>query len=188
MHILETYALTCGCPISKPFIKEDSSIVLPSTKYITLHSYDPKGTARLYNKWENVISILKNNPNFTYEIVQTGGLLDPKCQGANHDYLGKTSYGSLAFLIKNAQLHLGFDSLPVHLASYYDIKIVALYGYYANMSRPYFSNENNIRIFEPDFSSTKPTFHYNDPYNLIQTIEPSQIANAVFDLLGIDII
>lgn len=188
MHILETYALSCGCPITRPFIEEDTSLTLPSVPYITLHSYDPKGTARLYDKWETVVEILKNNPQFNYDIIQTGGLLDPKCVGANHDYLGKTSYNSLAFLIKNAKLHLGFDSLPVHLASYYDIKIVALYGYYASMSKPYFSAIENIKIFEPDFSGIKPTFHYNDPYNLIQTIDPGQVANAVFDLLGVDIV
>lgn len=185
MHILEAYALSCGCPIDEPFIQEDTTLVLPDAKYITLHSYDPKGSARMYNKWADVIRILKQNPNFDYEIIQTGGLLDPKCEGANHYYLGKTSYNTLAFLIKNAKLHLGFDSLPVHLASYYDIKIVALYGYYASMSRPYFSSFGNTKIFEPDFSKIKPTFNYDDPYGLIQTIDPSKVAEAVFDLLGI---
>lgn len=185
MHILETYALSCGCPITRPFIEEDTSLQLPLQPYITLHSYDPKGTARLYDKWEVVISILKNNPNFTYQIIQTGGLLDRKCDGADHSYLGQTSYHSLAFLIKNAKLHLGFDSLPVHLASHYNTKIVALYGYYASMSKPYFSSSDNIRIFEPDFSRIKPTFHYDDPNNLICTIDPTEVANAVFDLLGI---
>jgi ADP-heptose:LPS heptosyltransferase len=186
MHILESYALTCGCTIDKPFIYEDSSLVLPSNKYITLHTYDPKGTARLYDHWNKVISEIKNCSSFDYNIIQIGGLLDPKCEGADHSYLGKTTYNSLAYLIKNATLHLGFDSFPVHLASYYNIKIVALYGYYANMSKPYFSDLNKIKIFEPDFSKTKPTFHYNDPYKMIQNINPLDIARSVLSLLEIN--
>lgn len=186
MHILEAYALTCGCKIDKPFIQEET-IEIPDKQYITFHPYDPKGDARFYEKWQDVIDLITQNSNFTYDIIQTGGVLDSRYNGVRHDYLGKTSYNSLAYLIKHAELHLGFDSLPVHIASYYDRKIVALYGYYSQMSRPYFSNEKNVKIFEPDFSVVKPSFSYNDPHKLINTIDSHEVYLAVLNLLGVSI-
>lgn len=184
MHILEAYALTCGCYIDKPFIQEEA-IDLPTKKYITFHAYDPKGDARLYERWQEVIDLLSSNSSFDYSIIQTGGVLDTTYEGVDKTYLGKTTYNSLAYLIKNAELHLGFDSLPVHIASYYDKKIVAIYGYYSQMSRPYFSSPDHVKLFEPDFSTIKPSFSYNDPHKLINTIDSNNIYLAVLQLLGL---
>ena len=183
MHILETYALLSGAQIDQCFIQEEE-IDLPSKKYITFHPYSPKGNSKQYDKWNEILSLLKNNSEFDYEIVQVGEVTDQRYD-VNTFYLGKTSYNSLAYLIKNSQLHLGFDSFPVHLASHYDIKIVALYSYYATTCGPYFSSSDNIRIFEPDFTNTKPTFSYDDPFRLINTIDHNQVYQAIIELLGI---
>lgn len=183
MHILETYALLSGAQIDQCFIQEEE-IDLPSKKYITFHPYSPKGNSKQYDKWNKILSLLKNNSKFDYEIVQVGEVTDQRYD-VNTFYLGKTSYNSLAYLIKNSQLHLGFDSFPVHLASHYDIKIVALYSYYATTCGPYFSSSDNIRIFEPDFTNIKPTFSYDDPFRLINTIDYNRVYQAVIELLGI---
>jgi len=183
MHLLESYAVVSGALIDKCFIEEEK-IELPSNKYITFHGYNPKGSGRQYKYWNDVITLLKSNTKFAYDIIQIGGKNDIKYP-VNSDYLGKTSYNSLAYLIKYSDLHLGFDSLPVHLASYYDKKIVALYAHYSNNTKPYFSSNENIILLQPDFSKIKPIFAQTDPFDLINTISPESIYNSIISLLKI---
>jgi ADP-heptose:LPS heptosyltransferase len=183
MHILETYALLSGAKINKCFIHEDP-IDIPSSKYITFHPYSPKGNSKQYDHWTTILDLLKNTKSFDYEIIQIGEENDTK-YNVNNKYLGQTTFNSLATLIKKSSLHLGFDSFPVHLASYYNIKIVALYSYYASTCGPYFSDQNKIRLLEPSFDKIKPTFNHNDPYRLINNIDPILVYRSVLDLLEI---
>jgi ADP-heptose:LPS heptosyltransferase len=131
-----------------------------------------------------VLRMLSLDEDFDYDIIQIGGSNDAKYEYASHDYLGKTNYHSLAYLIKNAELHLGFDSLPVHLASHFDRKIVAIYPWYAQNCGPYFSDADDIVILEPEFDMFKPCFNIADKFDLINTIEVSDIYEAVIDLMG----
>jgi ADP-heptose:LPS heptosyltransferase len=181
MHLLETYACVAGCKIDKCFIHEEP-ILLPEKNYITFHGFNPKGSTRQYDKWQIVIDNLINNINFKYHIIQIGCSSDKKYDNVDTSYLGKTNYNSLAFLIKNSSLHLGYDSFPIHLASYYDIKIVGLYSHFANNTGPYFSNKNKIILFEPN-DKNKPIFNEDDPLNRINTIDPSSISEAVLKLI-----
>ena len=181
MHILETYALLSGTKIRKCYIREEK-IDLPKTKYITFHGHSPKGNSKQYKFWPNVLAMLGSNPEFNYEIIQIGSKDDVKYD-VNTEYLGKTNYHSLAYLIKHCELHLGFDSFPIHLASHYDKKIVGLYSYYSNTCGPYFSNKENITIFEPNWNITKPTFSHDDPFDLINTIDYLAVYTAVCELL-----
>jgi ADP-heptose:LPS heptosyltransferase len=183
MHILESYALTAGCKIGKSFIHEEK-IGLPNNKYITFHPYSSKGSSKQYEKWPEVLDLLKSNKKFDYEIIQIGEKND-LIYSVNSFYLGKTSYNSLAYLIKHSSLHLGFDSFPVHLASFYGKKIVCAYSYYASTCGPYFSDMNDIAIFEPNFGTIKPIYGYDDPFKLIDTIDPNEIYKSVLDKLQI---
>jgi ADP-heptose:LPS heptosyltransferase len=187
MHILETYALMTGSKINKCFIHEEK-IDLPSEKYITFHPYSPRGDSRQYDHWNKVFSLLHDNKSFNYKILQIGQSDDDKYDKYNVDisYLGKTSYYSLAYLMKHSELHFGIDSFPVHIASHYDKKIVAIYFYYSSTCGPYFSSPEKIKILEPDYSNIKPVFQYNDPYHLINTIDPETIYQSVCDLLEIE--
>ena len=182
MHLIESYALTCGCFIDQCFIQE-KAIELPKNKYITLHAYNPKGTARQYLHWNKVVSTLKKDPRFEHEIVQVGGEDDFRYD-INTSFLGKTSYNSLAYLIKNSDMHLGFDSFPVHLASHYNKKIVALYPQYAKNTGPYFSKTDDVYLFEAyRYTNQKPIFENNDPHGMINKIPPEHIAEAALTLL-----
>lgn len=183
MHLLECYSVSSGAQISSCFIHEEP-IDLPKQPYITFHGYNPKGPSRQYDYWHKVIYQLKNNPNFNYEIVQIGGT-DDKRYDVNTDYLGKTSYHSLAYLIKHSTLHLGFDSLPVHLASHYNKKIVALYAHYSANTGPFFSNKQDYILLEPDHSTIKPVFANEDPFNQINTIDSNNIYTSVIKLLNV---
>lgn len=183
MHLLESYALVSGAQIDKCFIEEEK-INLPNKKYITFHGYNPKGSGRQYKHWNSVLSELINQ-NFPYNIIQIGSKNDISYPIIDTSYLGKTSYNSLAYLIKHSELHLGFDSLPVHLASHYDKKMVVIYAHYANNTRPYFSSSSNIILIQPDFSNIKPVFDINDPFELINTISVDHIVSSINKLLGL---
>lgn len=186
MHLLESYAVSAGAQIGKCYIKEQV-IDLPQNKYITFHGINPKGSSRQYDHWQKVIDILLSSKQFDYEILQIGGITDNRFENINTDYLGKTSYHQLAYLIKHTSLHMGFDSLPVHLASHYNKKIVAIYCHYSSISGPYFSHPNDIKILEPKFDRIKPTYSHHDPNNLIQHIDPFEVSNAVLSLLSQEI-
>lgn len=181
MHFLETYALISGSKINKCFIEEEI-IELPKNQYITFHPVCSKGTTRQYDHWDRVIDLLISH-NFNYDIIQIGESSDSKYNNINHEYLGKTNYHSLAYLIKNASLHVGYDSLPIHLASHYDIPIVGIYARYAENSGPYFSSPNKTIILESDFTKIKPVYRDNDPYKLINNITPDSIYHAIINLI-----
>lgn len=183
MHILESYALSCGAKIGSCFIEEEY-IELPSDKYITFHGYNPKGTSRQYKYWQEIINLLNTTKDFKYKIIEIGSRHNHN-YGSDTSYLGLTSYGQLAYLIKNSSLHFGFDSLPVHIASHYNKKIVGIYAHYAQNTGPYFSTSDNITLLEPDFTIIKPIFNYNDPFDLINTIHHNKIYRAIIDKLEI---
>jgi ADP-heptose:LPS heptosyltransferase len=110
-----------------------------------------------------------------------------KYSNVNTEYLGKTSYNTLAFLIQNSCLHLGFDSLPVHIASHYQKKIVALYPHYIANTGPYFSEQKDVVLFEGiRYCGLKPVFAQDDPFSIINKIPSKHISEAVLHLLDIE--
>ena len=177
MHLIESYALSCGAQVGSCFIEEEY-IKLPNAKYITFHGYNPKGTSRQYKYWQEIIDLLNRTNNFTYKIIEVGHKHNND-YGSDTSYLGLTSYGQLAYLIKNSSLHFGFDSLPIHIASHYDKKIVAIYAHYSQNTKPYFSTHDNAILLEPDHSSLKPIFSNKDPFDQINSINPIIIYNSI---------
>ena len=185
MHLIETYALNCGLKIEKPHIKIEE-IELPSKKYITIHSHCEKGPGRNYRNWNNVILELISNNKVDFETVHIGGLESERLIGCNDKYLGKTNFHQLAYLIKNSELHLGYDSFPVHLASHFSKKMVVLYNSYSQHSYPYWSDPKDIVLLEMDYEEHgKPSYSYGDPLDLMNKIEHTTITNSVLKLLGI---
>jgi ADP-heptose:LPS heptosyltransferase len=183
MHILQTYSLLSGAKINKCFIEEES-FDLPSTDYVLIHPCCTKAPARQYSKWQDVISLLKQDESFKKPIVQIGSILDKLYDNIDINLLGKTNANQLAYLIKHCALLICYDSFPMHLASYYDKKIVCLFSYYSKNSKPYFSSKKNISILEPDFTIYKPSLLYDDTYRLIDTISPNTIYNNIKRLLN----
>jgi ADP-heptose:LPS heptosyltransferase len=190
MHLLESYALLIGQQISSCFIDEEV-IILPEKKYVTLHTEHAKGSSRKYNYWDEVVDYLLSNKNFNFDIIQIGQNKEEKNTKLNYSYLGETNYNSLAYLIKNSEMHIGYDSLPVHLASHYGKKIVAIYPHYKQYSGPFFSNENDICILEPNYPINQKTFKkikpsYSNHGDLMNTILPKDIYLSILKILKIN--
>ena len=183
-HLVEEYAKSLGVKIGKPFLLEHFYPVKHS-KYITIHC-DNKIDSKYYEYFPQVINLIKEILHkHGYAIYQTGGESDPKLNVDEH-YLNLT-YKQSINLIKNSSLHVGIDSLPVHIASVYDIPIVVLYSHiYANHARPYWSSAEKVKIFESEKGNNKPSFSYQESPKTIRTITPESIAQSVLDLLKID--
>ena len=103
--------------------------------------------------------------------------------------MGQTNVHQLAHVIKNAKCHVGPDSFSTHIASTYDIPIVALFSCIeAANAGPYFGTKSRQILFEgyKRVGNKKPSYSAQESPKSINTIMPEEIANAVFKLLGIE--
>lgn len=187
MRLLDTYATNTGSTIDKPFIFS-KYFPLPVEKYITIQTQTPYDS-RNYEYWQDVIDIinpylLKNN----IRIIHTG-LKDDKKYSGVIDILGQTNINQLAYVIENSLLHFGADSFCVHLASYYDKPIVALYSISnPNVAGPHFGDKNKhvlIKAYE-NIGNKKPSYSPNESPKSINTVKPEEIAKHVLNLLNIE--
>lgn len=185
MHIVESYAINCGLRIDKPWIYE-SYYPLGHDDYITLQ---PSGGAdvRDYDFWDEVLYyILPELNKRGIKVVQLGNKDDRALSGCVHTQ-GSTSMSQLAHLIKDSKLHLGVDSIGIHIASHYEKKIVGLYcNQWTRSSGPFFSNEKDFVLHEPNRDGVKPSFLLNENPKTINEIHPEKVAQSVLDFLGID--
>jgi len=186
MHILETYALNCAAKIKKPYIYT-SFFPVESDKYVTFHS-DAPYASRNYDYWQDVINIIvpfleKNG----IKLIQIGGEKDrvfDRCVSIK----GKTNINQMAYVVKNSLLHFGVDSFPIHLASFFNVPLVALFSAnHINCSKPYFgSPEKQVLINSYERAGLKPSCSQDENPKSINLIKPEEIANAIFKLLKID--
>jgi hypothetical protein len=185
MHILEQYALNCGVKIDQPYIC-DKFFPVPCEKYITFHPFG-KFNSRKYDYWSDVIRLI--TPYLEKEnikIVQIGGAGEQPLEGCLN-IMGSSDFNQSAFIIKNSLLHLGADSFPTHLASYFQRKIVALYcNMYADQSKPYWSKNSDIILLQAELGDNRPSYSPEENPKTINTIQPETIAKSVLSLLGID--
>jgi hypothetical protein len=184
-HLIEEYAKSLGVKIGKPVLVDHYYPTL-AEKYITIHC-DSKIDSKYYEYFPQVVNLLIPYLNkYGYKIYQIGGLEDPKIHNVNAWFLNLT-YKQSAFLIKNSSLHIGIDSLPIHIASIYNIPIVALYSHiYPSNAYPYWSDQDKVSIIESDRKSYKPSFSYQESPKSIRTIKPETIVNEALRLLSIE--
>jgi hypothetical protein len=185
MHILEQYALNCGLKIGKPFIHE-KYFPLPFEKYITFNPFG-KFNSRKYSYWQDVIDLI--NPILSKEnikIIQIGGQNEPAYQNCL-PLMGQTNFNQTAYIINNSLLHFGVDSFPIHIASYFDKKIVALYcNMYAQQSKPYWSKTENVRLIQANLNGKKPSYAAEENPKTIDNIKPEEIASSILSLLNLN--
>jgi hypothetical protein len=189
MRLLDTYAVNCGAKIEKPFIFEHF-FPLPSSKYITFQA-ESKYESKDYSFWQDVLDII-------VPVLKTQGIEVVQCGLAKEtgyqriqDLRGKTTIHQLAYVIKNSMLHVGPDSLGVHIASSYDIPIVGLYSIsYSSIVGPHFGTKSKQILFDAytRVGNKKPSYAPQEPVKSINKIKPEEIANAIFKLLSINVV
>lgn len=183
MHVLESYSTYCGLKIDKPFILEKFA-PLPVDKYISIQGIS-RVPSSSYDYWQEVVDLV-----FPYlsaqgiKILQIGNKEDKpfkNCLPAN----GQLDLNQLAYVVRRSMLHFGADSLPVHLASGYT-KIVCLYpNTYVNQSKPYWSDDSEVSLIEPDRKGNRPFYFSEDPSKLVNSVAPEKIAKEILRLLNI---
>lgn len=183
-HLIEEYAKSLGVKIGKPVIA-DHFFPIPHDKYITIHC-DNKIDSKYYEYFPQVLNLIKDILHKNgYAIYQIGGPDDPLLN-VDGCYLS-LNYKQSSYLLKNSKLHVGIDSLPVHIASIYNVPIVALYSHiYPAHARPYWNTEDNVIILEADRGSNKPSYNYQEDPKTIRTIKPELVANSILSLLKIN--
>ena len=183
-HLVEEYAKCCGVDIGKPIIKEHFYPIV-FEKFITLH-VDSKDQARSYSHWSIVLQLLsKPLADNGIKIIQIGSEKTEKLPFVDK-VLNDCSYKNSFYIIKKSLLHLGINSLPVHVASIYNKKIVNIFGnLYPECAGPYWSDKKDVINLAPDFSKIKPTFSLKENPKRIDEIKPEIIANSVLELLNI---
>ncbi len=187
MRLLDTYALATGSTIDKPFIFE-SYFPLPFEKYVTFQAQTKYGS-KDYDYWQDVITmvypILEQRG---IKIVQVGVPSEFQYQYAI-DLRGRTDMNQLAYIIKNATLHIGSDSFGKHLAAGYDVPLVALYSVsQSTVSGPHFGSKDKQIVFDAYLRTKtgKPSYASQEHPKCINLIKPEEIANAIFKLLNIE--
>src|SRR5438046_2819188 len=164
MRLVDTYALSAGAKIDKPYVFEQY-FPLPFEKYITLQAqtkYDSKD----YSYWQDVVNLL-------YPVLEKHGIKIIQVGGPNErtyqytvDLRGRTELNQLAYVIKGSKLHMGSDSLCVHLASHYDIPIVGLYSVsQSSISGPQFGTKEKQICFEAYLRTRTGKPFYSDKEN-----------------------
>lgn len=185
MHTLEQYALSCGLKIGDPYIYQ-KYFPIPFEKYITFNPFT-KSNSKKYSYWQEVVDLIfPILQNYNINIVQLGLTNDSvynKCFSIN----GQTNINHVAYIINNSLLHFGIDSFPVHVASSFDKKIVALYSNnYISNSKPYWSNSDNISLIQACLNNNKPCYSSEENPKSINNIKPEEIASEILKLLNIN--
>ena len=184
MHLIETYATNCGLKIDRPYILE-KYFPLNIDKYITFNPYSKP--AKTYDYWVDVLELIQPYlAKSGIQILQLGGKnerLLPHCLSV----AGQTNINQVAYIVRNSMLHFGVDSFPVHMASSYNKKIVALYSSIKpENAGPYWGDKENQIVIEPDRKGDKPSYSLEEWPKSVNTIRPEKIAQSITDLLGLN--
>lgn len=119
----QAYANLCNVKFGKMFLNEDSGNDLPE-KYITVQSQTRTGP----KDWDYFDELIAKIKDIT--IIQIGSKKDKLISKSENfiDLRGTTSPQQLHSIIKGAQMHLGGDSFPMHVAGLAGTPAVILFG------------------------------------------------------------
>jgi ADP-heptose:LPS heptosyltransferase len=128
-RLAEEIASRCDVELGTPTIKTVKPLKaaqLPE-KYIAFHPAAASGkwSARGYHKWAEVMKLI----NHDIPIVQIGMPDEPLVEGVDIDFRGKhVGYNQFAWLVKNSSGLLGVDTFSMHLADWFDVPMLTIFG------------------------------------------------------------
>ena len=181
-HLIEEYAKCLGVKVSRPKL---SSHYFPinADKYITIQTTN-KFQSRDYAHWDQVVYLLKKYIG-DISIVQVGEKENPLAGDIDLDLRGKTTIKQLCYVMEKTTLHVGIDSLCVHLASAYNKPIVGLYSnMWTTNSGPVWSSTSTCINSPKD--GNKASYSIEEDPKTIDNILPEDVAQDTLELLDID--
>lgn len=183
MHLLETYALSTGSKISKPFIIK-KYFPLPTNKYITIQNSSGMN-GKCYDYYQEVIDfIYEDLDQMGYKIIQIGSKEDKPLKKAIN-LQGQTNINQTAFILDNSKLHIGNDSFAIHMCSAFDVPLIGLYSVSSpEIAGPFWKNDQQICLTPKQW---RPSFNPNESPKKVNEILVEDIIDSVRSLLKIEI-
>lgn len=185
MRLLECYALATGLKIGKQHLLE-RFFPLPFTRYMILHASSGM-QGKNYPFYGLVVDLIK--PYLTkagIEIVQMGTDKDPAIQGCYH-IMGKDNVHQASYLIRNALLHLGNDSIWGHRAGHLGIPLVQPWGPTDPACHSSLEHDPEKTAFLVSHRGGRhATFAAQENPMSIALVDPHDVARAVLRLLKIE--
>ena len=192
-----TYALQIGVPLSEPFIQTTFyPLDTPMDKVILIHGFGgaivqdqnslrPTFPAKVYDYFSEVVALIKPALDAAgYKIYQIGAAGEPGIKGCHH-LMGQTTFHQCAYLVKNAALFLGNDSLWCHVRGSARAPLVGVYGSTSIPHFPHWQDPARTVLIESHRFGNKPSYQAQESPKTINLIKPEDVANAALKLLGL---
>lgn len=197
--LASTYALQIGVPLSKPTIqKAFFPLDHPLDKVVLLHGFGgaimqdqggrlvPSFPAKVYDHFSEVVALIKPALDAAgYKIFQIGAPGEPLIKGCQH-IVGQTTMHQCAYLVENAALLIGNDSMWAHQRGAFGGSLVAVYGPTSSwVHGPHWKHEEKTILIDSHRFGKKPSYQSQESPKTINTIPPEQVANGALKLLGL---
>jgi hypothetical protein len=182
MHLVETYSLSTGSKIKKPFIHK-KFFPLPFDKYITIQNSSGM-QGKCYDYFQEVVNfVYEDLEKFGYKIIQIGNKNDKPLTNV-FNLQGQTNINQTAFILENSKLHIGNDSFAIHMCSAFGVPLIGLYSVSSpEIAGPFWKNKNQICLTPKNW---KPSFNPNESPKRINEIKIESIIESIKLLLNIN--
>jgi hypothetical protein len=182
MHLVETYSLSTGSKIKKPFIHK-KFFPIPFEKYITIQNSSGM-QGKCYDYFQEVLNFVHEDlEKAGYKIIQIGTKEDRALNNVFHLH-GQTNINQTAFILENSKLHIGNDSFAIHMCSAFDVPLIGLYSISSpEIAGPFWKNKNQICLTPKNW---KPSFNPNESPKRINEIKIESIIESIKLLLNIN--
>jgi len=183
MHLVETYSLSTGSKIKKPFIHK-KFFPIPFEKYITIQNSSGM-QGKCYDYFQEVLNfIYEDLEKAGYKIIQIGAKEDRALNNVFH-LQGQTNINQTAFILENSKLHIGNDSFAIHMCSAFGVPLIGLYSVSSpEIAGPFWKNKNQICLTPKNWS---PSFNPNESPKRVNEIKIESIIESVKTLLNINL-
>lgn len=197
--LASTYALQIGVPLTKPTIqKAFFPLECPLDKVVLLHGFGgaimqeqngvfrPTFPAKCYDHFSEVVTLIKPALDAAgFKIYQIGAPGEPQIRGCHH-LMGQTTMHQCAYLVENAALLIGNDSMWAHQRGAFDGALVAVYGPTSSWNHgPHWKNAEKTILIDSHRFGKKPSYQAQESPKTINVITPESIANSALKLLGL---
>jgi len=184
MHTLESFALSCGLKISKPYIYQ-KYYPTDIDNYIIIDSHDNKCQAKNYDYWQEVVNLISEQLlEKNIKVLQFCNQNDYKIINA-YSIIG-LNFNQKAYIINNSLLYIGYPGLNLQMASHLNKKIVGLYStIYPSQGNPYWSDKKDVSLIQAFNENDKPSYFPVENPKTVNDIKPDKIAQEILNKLNI---
>ena len=140
--------------------------------------------AKTYDYWDDALHLIYKNIPKNLRIIRIGDKNEPPYEYCINIH-GQTNLNNVAYLIKKAKGYLGTDTFSKHVASGFNVPLLAIYSASPSYnSGPYFGDKSRQVIIDSPKNGLKPSYAFNESPKTINNIKPEEIAEKFVKLMG----